>query len=47
MQKSGKLSFQDIFNIVKNSRIFAEDENTLLNECINIYSLFDKELSIV
>lgn len=44
---SGKLSFQDIFNIVKNSRIFALDENTLLNECINIYSLFDEELSIV
>lgn len=44
---SGKLSFQDIFNIVKNSRVSALDEDALLNECINIYSLFDKELSIV
>ena len=44
---AGKLTFQDIFNIIKQNPAFIAETGNLLDECLSIYKKFDQELSVI
>lgn len=44
---AGKLSFQEILDIVKSNTIFTDRYADIYNECISIYKNFDDDLSVV
>ncbi len=44
---AGKLPFNEIFNIIKSSKISELNDNDLLNQCFNIYKNFDEDLLVV
>ena len=44
---AGKLTFQDIFNMVKANRAFITEGGNLFDECLSIYKEFDREFSVI
>ena len=44
---AGKLTFQDIYNIIKANPTFISEGGNLLDECLLIYKEFDRDFSVV
>ena len=44
---AGKLTFGEIFSIIKRNPAFAAEKDNILEECLSIYKEFDRELSII
>ena len=44
---AGKLTFQDIFNIIKSNPAFISENDKLLEECLSTYKEFEEEFSII
>lgn len=44
---AGKLTFQDIFNIIKANPAFIAEGGNLFDECLSIYKEFERELSVI
>lgn len=44
---AGKLTFQDIYNIIKATPAFITEERNLLDECLLIYREFERDFSVI
>ena len=44
---AGKLSFQDIFNMIKSNPAFTTEGVNILDECLSIYKDFEREFSVI
>ena len=44
---AGKLTFHDIFNMIKANSTFITDGGNLFDECLSIYKEFERELSVI
>lgn len=44
---AGKLTFGEIFSIIKRNPAFTAEKDNMLEECLSIYKEFDRELSII
>ena len=44
---AGKLTFQDIFSIIKSNHSFTTEDANLFEECLSIYKNFDQDFSII
>jgi hypothetical protein len=44
---AGKLSFQEILNVIISSNIVAGDRADVERECVSVYRMFDEDLSVI
>ena len=44
---AGKLTFQDIFNMIKSNPAFTTEGVNILDECLSIYKDFEREFSVI
>lgn len=44
---AGKLTFQDIFNMIKSNPAFMTESVNLFDECLSIYKDFEREFSVI
>lgn len=44
---AGKLTFQDIFNMIKSNPAFTTESVNILDECLSIYKDFEREFSVI
>lgn len=44
---AGKLTFKDILNVIKSSKLFDREDDEILNQCLNVYQNFDGDMSVI
>lgn len=44
---AGKLTFQDIFNMIKSNPAFTTEGVNILDECLSVYKGFEREFSVI